>query len=566
MSSKSHSLNLVKQVKAIRVGASETDDAIYNFLLSLDCPRSLSIWLLYSNKEYVQLIEMTGGNTDPYQFNSVKDFRDAYTATQFLSKAEFLTGFDKKEAAMKKFWQFEEQCRSTNSRIRDSYRASNNHDAYAWLRNATKQKIDKILGEFDGEEWVNLSNWGPGTSTLVKGEHVSATNKFQCDTGITRDLYSLVAPWFGAAYPRWHEHIMNNGGFTIQRGNRVVTVPKNSKTDRVIAIEPGINLWFQKGIGAMIKRRVRRFGLDLESQERNQQLCLTASLTDGLATVDFSSASDSISRAVVEELIPPRWFMLMDASRSKTGSIDSSDPFVWHKFSSMGNGFTFELESLIFYAAACAVCGYLNVPIEDVSVFGDDVIIPTQCFSLFSEFSAALGFTVNQKKSFSSGPFRESCGAHYFRGSDAKPLYLKKKLTNVQTIYKLANGVRLLSHRRNFNYGCDIRFRRLWQSLYHRIPKPLRLGVSRELGDAGFIVNYDEACPVRARDWIEGSFAKCLVASAITGSSEEEGLFLDRLRGSPDREHRNTYALRGRTRIGVKSVLVPQWYNLGEWW
>lgn len=305
MNSKSHNLDLVKQIKQIRVSASETDDAIYSFLMSLDCPRSLSIWLLYSSKEYEQLVEMTSENTDPNRYNSLSDFRDAYAATLFLSKANFLSGFDKKSAAMKKFMQFEEQCRVTNNRFRNPSCDPKNHGSNVWLLSATRRIIERILGDFCGDELVDSSNWGPGTSTLVKGEHVSATNKFQCDTGITRDLYSLVEPWFGSAYPRWHEHIVKNqtsdsmDGFIMTRGNRVVTVPKNSKTDRVIAIEPGINLWFQKGIGKMIGRRLRRYGLDLKTQERNQQLALIASVRGDLATVDFSSASDSISAAVV---------------------------------------------------------------------------------------------------------------------------------------------------------------------------------------------------------------------------------------------------------------------------
>lgn len=59
MSSKSHSRDTAKQFTAFRASPSETDDAIYSFLMTLDCPRSLTIWLLYSQKEFGQLVEMS---------------------------------------------------------------------------------------------------------------------------------------------------------------------------------------------------------------------------------------------------------------------------------------------------------------------------------------------------------------------------------------------------------------------------------------------------------------------------------------------------------------------------
>jgi len=196
----------------------------------------------------------------------------------------------------------------------------------------------------------------------------------------------------------------------------------------VIAIEPGINLWFQKALGSMIRRRLARFGIDLNDQSRNQSLAYLSSIDGSLATVDFSSASDSISLEVVRELLPPRWFQILDIVRSKVGRKSDGTIVRWNKFSSMGNGFTFELESLIFFAAASAVQEYLHLDGE-ISVFGDDVILDVRGYPMFAEYSAFLGFRVNLQKSFSSGGFRESCGSHYFSGVDCKPVFLKERLS-----------------------------------------------------------------------------------------------------------------------------------------
>lgn len=562
---KNHSSDLAKLVRSFHVPSSKTDDAIQLFFESLNCPRSLTCLILYRNMEHQQLVELDVNEND---YKDHFSFRDAYAASMFLAKSNFLKlNVSRKEKAYQKFFEFENLCKQTNDRFKNLSLDPLFKGPNVWLLNATIQKIDKILGSFDPEEFVDSANWGPGVSTLLKGEEVSAVNKFHSENGITRGLYSLVSSWFHVAYPRWFEHRTSSDemAFAIEAGNTIVTVPKNSKTDRVIAVEPGLNLWFQKGLGAMIRRRLRRWGVDLNSQTRNQELARRGSIRNDLATVDFSSASDSVAREVVRELIPRPWLSLLEATRSTVG-IHNSQPIQWQKFSSMGNGYTFELESLIFFAAAHAVCEYQGVSCSDVSVYGDDVILPTECYELFASFSMFLGFKVNTDKSFSSGPFRESCGSHYYEGVDVKPIFLKERIRNVQAIYKLANSVRNLAHRRNSNYGCDARFHRCWRHLYSWVPKPLRFRSSVELGDCGFAGNFDEATPVTARDGIEGFFTRVVLEDGVTRQSDSPAVLLARLKvPSTELSYKNDYTLRGRTRTRVAKVFVPRWYNFGPW-
>ena len=90
----------------------------------------------------------------------------------------------------------------------------------------------------------------------------------------------------------------------------------------------------------------------------------------------------------------------------------------------MGNGFTFPLESLIFFALAHSVCK----PGETVSVYGDDIIVPTHRYEALVQLLTATGFLVNTDKSFSTGPFRESCGHDYLSGINIRPCYIKGPL------------------------------------------------------------------------------------------------------------------------------------------
>jgi hypothetical protein len=491
-------------------------------------------------------------------------------ATKLVSKASFLkTGIDLKSVAFTKFSEMEDLCKQTNARFRrldfdPLYKGSN-----VWMYNTFVRKISSVLVGYSPKEFFDEANWGPGVTNQIKGCLATATNKFQFETGITRDLYSLVSTSLIAEYPLWAAHLNEVGFPKFEVGNKVITVPKDAFTDRVIAVEPGLNLWFQKAIGSMIRKRLLIHGIDLNHQEVNQRLARSSSKSGELATVDFSSASDTIARDLVSDCIPSHWLALMDSCRSHFGFFE--DKLVkWEKFSSMGNGFTFELESLIFYAAAFAVCEYLKLDTSGISVYGDDVIIPSDAFKTFSSFSEFLGFRLNKGKSYyGSIPFRESCGAHYYDGSDIKPVFFKKTARTLLELYRQLNAIRRLAHRRNFLYGCDIRLKNAWLTLYNRVPKDLRIFGPESKGDGFILSNFDEATPVRAKNGVEGHHFPQFHEIAKTQSSEEVGLLLDRLRNRSEQEGGNNYPLRDRTRLHFarkgKRSLVQQWYNLGPW-
>lgn len=605
MSSKKYGGRFHNGIVSYRVPERVTLTAIESFFSALDCPRALTAAILFREGEHEQLSQL---EFDPKNYANHVDLRDAYAATKFLSKYKGLTlSYDLDEVAIEKFEKFELLCKQTNRRFRFLEHDPKYSGRVVWLHHAVGRKISKILGDFSSEELFSMPDWGPGASTLIKRRDASPAKKFQCETGITRDLYSLI-PWeiLEVCYPQWASQLVDSGFPNFQVGNKVITVPKDASTNRVIAIEPGLNLWFQKAVGDMIGKRLRRYGVDLRYQSRNQELARKGSLTSLLATIDLSSASDSIARSVVEELLPPRWFSVMDSCRSHYGTLSNSTR-KWEKFSSMGNGFTFQLESLIFYAVAVCCAEYLHVDSTDVSAYGDDVVLPTACFELFSEMLDFYGFRMNVKKSHFDSTFRESCGAHFISGIDVKPIYLKDRVSSVPALYRLANAVRRLAHRHNSRFGCDARFRKVFDFLVSSCPKPYEFRIPNELGDGGFISNLDEATPSRARHGLEGYRVMNVVEVSKTYQDETCGYLLAalwQLRANVDldfgfREHvvdvllqrteryvgerhlrlqaiasflgsssvegRNAVPLSGRTKFKLVNSLSQRWYDLGPW-
>jgi len=205
--------------------------------------------------------------------------------------------------------------------------------------------------------------------------------------------------------------------------------------------EPEINMFLQRAVGTHIRDNLLKFGIDLRDQTVNQRLAQSA-LADGLATIDLSAASDSITRQLVFELLPFEWYSLLDDLRVKTVNLPDGSIHTLEMFSSMGNGFTFELESLIFWALTRAVARKLGTK-GRISVYGDDIICSQKTAPFLAQIFGWFGFKVNSKKSNWTGSFRESCGKHYDHQWDVTPFYIREPVKTKTDIIRLLN--RLLS-------------------------------------------------------------------------------------------------------------------------
>nr|QIS88029.1 MAG: RNA-dependent RNA polymerase [Riiser virus] len=187
-------------------------------------------------------------------------------------------------------------------------------------------------------------------------------------------------------------------------GSRFTTVPKNNEKDRPIEVGPFGNLLVQRSIGNGIRRLLKDvYQVDLDTLADRHRRVIEHHTR--WATIDLKNASSSIGVSLVEFLFPP-WFVrkLMDA---RVQGVYGPDWFYFTKqIGAMGNGFTFELMTLILTAAVKQLD-------KAGTVFGDDIIINPSDAPFLIEMLEEVGFQVNKEKSFISGPFRESCGANF---------------------------------------------------------------------------------------------------------------------------------------------------------
>jgi hypothetical protein len=299
------------------------------------------------------------------------------------------------------------------------------------LEHTTKNSVpDSIQESLNLGLLLNLWRFGPGASNGVNGTHF--VHKITQNMTCTSDSESLVRI-LRRVNPHLRDYDISNGdGVTLVEGSRLTTVPKNQDIERTIAIEPSGNMALQLAAGMYLESALRSVGLDISTQaDLNKQLACRASIDGSLATLDLSHASDLITPALVQLLMPTEWYYLLDHLRSDKCTLPNGEVIKLNMMSTMGNGFTFPLMTLIILSLIYGFQSKYNfgstnrIDYERISVFGDDIIIPCDWYVMFTDVLTKAGLIVNNDKSFFSGSFRESCGGDYYKGVLVTPFYIK---------------------------------------------------------------------------------------------------------------------------------------------
>lgn len=282
---------------------------------------------------------------------------------------------------------------------------------------------------------------GPGASIGANGTDFY-TKLFSSElTASSPEVYQWYLEYI-SWFPDWSlgefDRLMTFGLPKYTSMNLLSFVRKTRDISRSICTEPTLNMFFQLGLGEIIGDRLRQyFGINLSDQpEKNRALALRGSLDDSLATIDLESASDSISTEMCEVFLPEFLLGLLHRLRSTHSRLPSGEELRLNMISTMGNGFTFPLQTCLFacVVAAVAACSGVRLtradaPVPNWGVFGDDIICPGSISGRVMHLLKLLGFRVNSGKSYTVGPFRESCGVDAFMGVNVRGVYIKTLLT-----------------------------------------------------------------------------------------------------------------------------------------
>lgn len=233
---------------------------------------------------------------------------------------------------------------------------------------------------------------------------------------------------------------------SLDRISQTIFVPKSYKTFRTISMEPATLMYLQQGIWGEIDRVVGsspwlRSHIGFHDQGRNQSFAKEGSISRGFATIDLSAASDSVSYKLVKRIFRGTPLLkYIVATRSRRTLLPDGRIVKLKKFAPMGSALCFPIETIIF-AAICQYVTREHGVTKDYSVFGDDIIVPTQCAEDVMITLEVLGFRVNREKSFFDPDcwFRESCGAEFCDGFDVTPLRVSRKYNHTQQLERLTD-------------------------------------------------------------------------------------------------------------------------------
>lgn len=373
-----------------------------------------------------------------------------------LKKFKYEQTKEADKAAFQKFQQINSDCLNWELQFNDSWDevlyGELKRSVYDFFHDHGVPLLDSL------DEFCHYGRVGPGASIGARGGDFY-TKMFASPISCTSlGLYESYKGYI-RNYPEWSNaesiRLEHYGSAHVVAGNRLSFVPKDDKISRTICTEPSLNMFFQLGCGHIIERRLlSKYGISMSDQPfKNRELARRGSLGLGFVTCDLSSASDSLGLKMLSGVLPRHVFDMLKLLRSPTTTFAGAKTEL-HMISTMGNGFTFPLQTMLFTSIVMAAFRARGVkPLYprgadsgNFGVFGDDIICPDSIWPDVQRLLRLLGFKINHDKTFVEGLFRESCGADFYSGVNIRGVYVKA-LTTQQDLFAAINQLNLFSTR-----------------------------------------------------------------------------------------------------------------------
>jgi hypothetical protein len=329
----------------------------------------------------------------------------------------------------------------------------------------------------------------------IAGNRLRSKDMVLSDTGPSQLIY-----WGGLS--EWS----TEGAGPLEHTNVLTFVPKSATALRAISMEPTLLQFLQQGLKDILYRDferndIFRDSIHLRDSGFNRRLALEGSRTGHWATIDLSSASDTVSNYLIRAAsVGTSWFRPLMSTRSSHTLLPNGERVQLRKFAPMGSAVAFPVECMVFLAAArCASQDDTSGQYErqHALVYGDDIIVHSAVAPRLTEILSESGFTVNLDKSFLTGPFRESCGVEAYRGVDITPMY--HRVSYLDGLRRLYPG--LVAHANEaFEKG-------LWRLREYYIAQ-IRLTTQRRYQYVPFTTDYTDTSRIwsrtgttRAKEW-----------------------------------------------------------------
>lgn len=364
------------------------------------------------------------------------------------------------------------------------------------------QALTYVLGEEPPTDDIcEAAHYGPGSTVSIRGREVHYARKLEAEECVpqavrlaAKALLHDKAAWAHIGLDPTYSHVESaREGFIRVMEERLSTktvttdrlmfVHKNIEVLRSIGAQPTCSGMLQLGVHAIGSELLKqRAGIDLGDQGWNQHLARLGSTEwesdDPFCTLDKKDASNLVCKMLVRLFFPPAWAKLLTKLRTpsyETPPEMGGGEFDYEMYAGMGNGTTFFVETIVFWAATYATSEASSVEeyvdLREYAVYGDDVALRRRHAERYMRFAKFLGFKFNMTKTFLTGPFRESCGADFYAGKAVRPASINSEYDQAEMLDLIGVHNTLADNREFPLKGACRRIRALWKgSMYPVVP------------------------------------------------------------------------------------------------
>lgn len=455
----------------------EQIQATLSILEGIDTARALSLFIALSHSLLIpkELLEL-----DPETYTTAREYQLDVQAVALLKKSVMLK------------YQGDLSSEAEQHFLKVDGEIPKNPDDLLILRDAgfvydCRRIISSILGEVPSIRDLEVS-FTSGSNARFKTEESTVADKLsRCiDVSPNASFYLAELCRSNACL---NKVAMTHGIKIIKSSDKDISkfqvVPKQYNKGRGIVKTFFGDMLCQRAFGLHMRKRLRKVGIDLSTAQDIHKDVVNI-FPEAFATIDLSDASDRISTELCRQLLPLDWFLTLSRIKSDWVEVAGSK-YKLNKFVNQGNGFTFELETLLFYAISMTAMRRAGQkPV--CFVYGDDTIVPVASGVVVMQAYELCGLVVNRNKSFINSRFKESCGHDTFDSIPCRPIYIKDLSSEKTFAYiKLANTIYRIA--RNLFGGLDncVPMLRSYDRILSIFHKKWRLYVPEAAGDCGFI-------------------------------------------------------------------------------
>jgi hypothetical protein len=328
-----------------------SSNALYSYLLDD---------LYGDSRDYWERFLASTDVSDYWPGASVRDVAKLRLARSIYKKLIDITSLDADKLCLEKFLAANSRCQNWRLNLQ----SSKDEELYGLFL----KEIDNFLHPF-GKPLVKstMDIWsagrlGPGASLGATGVDFYSklfSSQLSATSSEVYQQYTEYCQWF----PNWcGAELIRLSAFGFPRytcKSSLSFVRKTRDISRSICTEPSLNMFAQLGLGEIISARLKKFfGIDLSSQpKKNVDLARCGSIDGSVVTLDLESASDSLSLGVCEAVLPSWFYNLLCDYRTPFTECDGQKVEL-NMVSTMGNGFTFPLQTMFFSCIVRAVSSW----------------------------------------------------------------------------------------------------------------------------------------------------------------------------------------------------------------